>query len=73
LTLFGSYAYGLGGRCKTYKPFLFSLSITLEMFFGTATLQLSAWLGVSEEKKVREVLQHLLNLLTNKISTEQNY
>ena len=74
LTLFGSHAYGFGGQRKTNKPFLFSLSIILEMVFGTAELEMSAWLGVREGKKVRGVLQHLLNLLlADKISVEQNY
>lgn len=73
LTLFWSHAYGFGGRGKTYKPFLFSLSVTLEMVFGTAKLEMSAWLGARQEKKVRGVLQHLLNLLANIISVEKNY
>lgn len=57
------------------KPFLLSLSITQEMVFGTAELEMSVWLGVNNLKTVRGVLQHLLNLLllVDKISVEQNY
>lgn len=56
------------------KPFLLSLSIILEMLFGTAELEMSVWLGVNNLKTVRGVLQHLLNLLlVDKISVEQNY
>lgn len=58
----------LRGGVRHDKPFLLSLSITLEMVFGTAELEMSVWLGV------RGVLQHLLNLLlVDKISVEQNY
>lgn len=75
LTLLGNHAYGFGGRNKTNKPLLFSLSITLEMVFGTAELEMSAWLGLRELKMVRGVLQHLLKLLlllVDKISAEQS-
>lgn len=41
------------------KPFLLSLSITLEMVFGTAELEMSVWLGVKNLKTVRGVLEHL--------------
>lgn len=51
LTLFGSCAYGFGGQSKTNKPFLFSLSITLEVVFGTGELEMSAWLCIRELKK----------------------
>lgn len=61
----------LGGGVRHDKPFLLSLSITLEMVFGTSELDMSVWLGVNNLKTVRGVLQHLLNLLLmDKISVE---
>lgn len=61
----------LRGGVRHDKPFLLTLSITLEMVFGTSELDMSVWLGVNNLKTVRGVLQYLLNLLlVNKISVE---
>lgn len=74
LTLCGSHAYGFGGWNKTNKPFLFLLQHHPKDGFGTAELEIGAWLGVREGKKVGGVLQHLLSLLlADTISVEHSY